>query len=179
MSTLKDRAYTLFTQGGAEAVFAEARRRQHDRWGMCIACDCEVPVVAGECLLCGQDLRSLSLPRPVTLAQFKRAVATHALWEVRYDHRPAFWEPRVVVRVQSNAVAFAKSRDLAIIKKCEERPQARASWHWWGKAATYSASPDATGAIRHLIGTSWDDPNAGWMEYRAVDAYPVLERGHL
>jgi len=88
-------------------------------------------------------------------------------------------QPRVVVHLQTNAVAFSKWTDAAIIAHCRERPQRNASWHWWGKATGYKPSPDSPDALRILIGMDWSDPHAGWMEYRAVDGFPVLEKGHL
>lgn len=101
-----------------------------------------------------------------TLAEFKRRLETESHWHVRYSHAPSVWQSRVVVKRQTNAVAFAKSFDPAIIKACEERPHANASWHWWGKASNYKPSPNVETALRVLIGTAWEDPHAGWMEYR-------------
>lgn len=103
-----------------------------------------------------------------TLAEFKRRLATCKYWHVRHFHTRT-WSPRTVVKLQSNAVAFAKSFDPDIVAVCTANPHRNASWHWWGKASSYRPSPDCEGTIRVLIGTSWDDPHGGWMEFRPAD----------
>lgn len=164
-------AQVLYNRGGYDAVIARAEAIKHPAWGRCGACEAQVPVNDKTCLVCGQSVQGLSIPLK-TLADFKRALATHHHWEIRWNHRPDVWQPRVVAKLQSNAIAFAKSREPDVVRLATERPQANATWHWWGKASHYKPSPDCDGALRILIGERWDDAHAGWMEYR-----PIAEEG--
>ena len=105
------------------------------------------------------------------LAQFKKPVTVGKVFMVRHGTRPEEWSKRVVACVQTNAVACASRLELmgnpqaeaAWIETCKANPNANASWHWYGKAAQYTASPDSPGAIRY--NPRPDLPNA-WLEFR-------------
>ncbi len=111
-----------------------------------------------------------------TLADFKRAVALKKPMLVRWNERPDEWKGRLPVKVQSNSVAFFREETVpepsmreVLLKAAVDRPHSNASWHWWHQADHYRASPDTPNAIRVLIGGAWDEPSAGWMEYRMAD----------
>lgn len=85
-----------------------------------------------------------SAPKIATLADFKRALSEDSRWEIRFSFQgpntgPAgAWNPRQVVKRQTNAVAFAKSFDPTVVAHAKANPEARASWLHFPKASAFS-----------------------------------------
>lgn len=107
-----------------------------------------------------------------TLAAFKRALTIGSEWQHRWRNTTpqgiteSPWDYRQVVHVQSNAVAFSKSPDPAVVEASKSRPHANASWLWHPKADRCSFTAD--GIIR--IG----DSDGGYvMEYRRLPIQTV------
>lgn len=110
-----------------------------------------------------------------TLAAFKRALVPNAHFKFRYARIVANpqelstrsqaisdWFPRVVVRQQTNAVAFSRSDEPAAIERAAGNPHSNATWLQFPKAA------DCTFPEPGLIRIANGDPDH-WLEYRQID----------
>lgn len=109
-------------------------------------------------------------PRIASLAEFKKALCRGSRWEFRYAAKLGAgepltisnWQKREVVHIQTNAVAFAKSFDPAVVSLAAANPHKNASWLDFPKAKDLSFPEDGLVRITHS-----GDPDH-WIEYRAL-----------